>query len=240
MVHTRNGAVAADLAIAYGWVHAPMFERYRAAGARYVFLDLGYFGRRPSHAADEGYHRFAMDDWDTAKHMIRNMPGDRLSRHNLPLRSLDRPRGDTIIIAGMSEKAARTHGHGFGQWENRMKMLLEHLAPDRTIIDRPKPSGKSPVKSLPIEQLLDDAHMLVTHHSNAAIDALIAGVPTYALKGAGALISPRQLSAAVIEHPEMPTEESRMSLLNDIAYAQWTPAEMRRGDFWEFLKGQYL
>ena len=232
----KFSGVVADVAVAYGWVHEPIFSAYKAAGARFVYWDLGYWNRRPKNAARDGHHRLAVDDWDTASSMLRGCPGDRLEALGVPFVERREKLGDEILVAGMSEKAAGTHGFKAGEWERRMAGVLRRMAgPDVPIVVRPKPSKRQKVETT-IEQALERARLLVTHHSNAAIDALALDVPIYCVKGAGALLSPPALSFVDPARPPSTSAEERLALLRDVAYAQWSVPEMQSGAAWEHVK----
>ena len=227
-----DGTVEADVAVAYGWVHEPAFTTYKDAGAQFVYWDLGYWDRRPKDNSMDGHHRVGVNDWDTAEAMLRDCPGDRFKRLGIEPQEMQKL-GNTIIIAGMSEKAAGTHGFAFGQWERETKERLEGL--QYKIVVRPKPNKSAPPQ-VPIQEALKGVRMLVTHHSNAAIDALIAGVPCYAKKGVGRLASPRELTAEAIDTPYFPSRSERLQLFADIAYAQWRPSEMESGVAWDYIR----
>jgi hypothetical protein len=250
---TWDGKVAGDLTIAYGWIHEPVFTAYRAAGAHFAYWDLGYWNRRPEGvkgAAREGHHRLAVDSWDTADTMARGCPADRWDATRppvpvLPLTWTVPQRGrDVVLVAGMSGKAAGTHGFRPGEWEGATMFELGQLIDRITRGEAPMQVFRPEFRAKPekiakgetIMQALARTRLLVTHHSNAAVDALFAGVPVFARKGVGRLISAAQMiqDNALCIRPY--SEDERTGLLRDIAYAQWTPAEMRSGAAWDHIK----
>ncbi len=81
-----------------------------------------------------------------------------------------------------------------------------------------------------MEAALADCWAVVTLHSNVAVDALMAGIPVNVAEGVAAEFS---TPLAQIETPRMP--EGREQLFADIAYCQWTPAEMASGACWSHL-----
>lgn len=234
-MHREFRGVVADVAIAYGWVHEPVFTAYKAAGGHFVYWDLGYWDRRPHDSPADGYHRLAVDDWDTAKTMIRDCPIDRISRLGLTVQESRAGLGEEVMVAGMSEKAGGTHGFKFGEWEAAMKDRLERICSKYPVVIRPKP-GRNSAPQVPIEQALLRTRLLVTHHSNVSIEAVLAGVPTYAIKGVGVLASPKTLTYDGVVDPYVPSYIERAQLLADVAYAQWTPPEMRAGDAWKHIE----
>jgi hypothetical protein len=237
--------VRGDVAIAYGWAHEHIFRRYRQATAQFAYWDLGYWNRHPGKSKGGnrgGHHRLSVNLWDTARGMRFDCPHDRLEASGIEIR----PRVDpfsraTILVCGMSAKAAGTHGLVPDQWERAAIAELEEMTATEpalagcSVVFRPKPQRKGEAVE-PLESVLERCRLVVSHHSNCSVDALIAGVPSYAVKGVGRLMAPGSLRTAALG-VYLPSEERRRQLLADIAYAQWTPAEMRAGDAWEHIKG---
>lgn len=235
IVTTWRGQVEGDVAVAYGWIHEPVFTATRAAGGAFVYWDLGYWNREPSKdkgGSREGAYRLGLNSWDTADTMRRNCPADRFEAAGIVLQ--ERPHGaDQVLVIGMSEKAAGTHGFRPGQWESQMHARLRELGTGLNVIMRPK----SKMDQQPIELVLRHCMVAVMHHSNVAVDALIQGVPVFAKKGVGRLVSRGDIEYAGSIGWDIQTIETRRRLLQDIAYAQWTPAEMRTGAAWDHIKG---
>ncbi len=231
------GKIEGDIAIAYGWINEltdKVFSTYQSAGLPFVFVDLGYWDRGP-----EGHYRVGINDWDTAKHMKRGCPDDRFRALNVPLRDDWNRKSKKVMIVGMSGKAAWTHGYKEGEWENNTRLDLignDHFKKmGYEVYVRQKPNKQNRRMS-PIEEDLRDCRFVVSHHSNVAVDALVAGVPYWAKKGVGSLLSPPEFDIPSISLPSFPDDERKMNLLHDIAYAQWTPAEMREGHCWNYIK----
>ncbi len=233
---TRFEGVEADVAVAYGWTHASVFRSYRAAGSHYLYWDLGYWNRRPRDAPIEGHHRLAVDDWDTACTMARRCPANRLDALGIKVTERRQSPGEMILVAGMSAKAAGTHGYQVGQWETRMIRSLEHVLPGWPVIYRPKPCKAHPPTE-DIETALTRARLLVTHHSNVAVEAIALDVPVFAVKGPGKFVT----DLISVDHlgDSRPYEERRQ-LLADVAYAQWTPQEMRSGEAWQHARRLFV
>jgi hypothetical protein len=224
IVRDRFTGVEGDLAVAYGWIHEPIFKKY----GHYLYFDLGYWDRKPKGQPKEGMHRLAINSWCPTDYMGRGMPQDRWDAARIPMSALST--GRDILVAAMSEKAARTHGYAFRQWEDAA-MLTMRTFTKRRIIYRPKPSKAQP--GVPIADALRQASAVVSHHSNVAVEAMIEGVAVYAEKGVGTLVSIPTLRQIDIAQP--PDLETRVAFLSDIAYCQWTPQEMRQGDVWEHV-----
>lgn len=231
----RTCTVTSDIAIAYGWIHEKVFRAYREAGKSFIYFDLGYWGRRPVGNAREGYHRIAINSWDTLNCMKTDCDSDRFNRLKINVKEQKYTnRSGPVLITGMSQKAAWTHGLLNNPWEKTAMDLLRKET-NRTITLRHKPISKN-VYQEPIENVLLRSCFLVTHHSNTAVDALVNGVPYYCVKGVAKPLSQEAITHEIIEQPRCVNDSERMQLLYDIAYCQWTPKEMRTGEMWEYVK----
>lgn len=228
--------VIADVALCYGWINElsdKLFSRYQEAGKHFVFFDLGYWDRGP-----EGHYRLGIDDWDTAKYMRRGCPSDRFNSLGVNLRNDWNKNSDIVMVVGMSGKAAWTHGYKEGEWESAARTrILSESNNKYYVYVRMKPNRSTNKNIEPLDTALKEARFAVCHHSNVAVDCLVAGVPFYAKKGVGSLISPPDFNIVTIEKPYFPPEAEKMQLLYDVAYAQWKPEEMRNGHCWEYIRG---
>lgn len=241
-VETRFDSVIADLAVAYGWRNRDIFAAYRGAGGHYLYLDLGYWQRKPPGKRWDGYHKVALDDWCPSKHMWRGRGRERFGRLDVRVDERRSLPGDApVIIAGMSARSAAHHGFAPETWE-RAAVATLHRVTRRPLIYRPKPSwdGARPIAGAAFDKrdgdidiarsALSAAYALVTHHSNAAVDAIAAGLPVYCEAGIGRLLSMPDLSRIDIAPPR--ALEERAAFCADVAWCQWTPNEMHSGECW--------
>ncbi len=226
--------IQGDLAVAYGWNHEPIFHRFHKQGLNFIYFDLGYWNRRPHKQAREGFHRVAVNSWCSSDIMPENASGDRFKRLDIQVKPFISDRPGQILVTGMSAKASGTHGLRPGQWERDTIALLRQYT-TRQITLRNKPTKRSP-NIQTIEDALNRSHMLVTHHSNTAIDALVNGVPYYCKKGVARRLSVPKMNGDIIENLPTVDDIDRMKLLNSVAYCQWTPEEMRTGELWDYLR----
>ena len=224
IVRDKFRGVEGDIAVAYGWVHEPIFKEY----GRYLYFDLGYWDRKPKGQPKEGMHRLSINSWCPADGMARGMPHDRLDKSGVQMAAASR--GRDILVAAMSEKAARTHGYAFKQWEDEAIARMNAYT-KRSIVYRAKPSKSVP--GVPIIEALRASSCVVAHHSNVAVEAMIEGVAVYAEKGIGRLVSMKDLRE--VDYARPPDLETRLAFLADVAYCQWTPEEMRKGEVWNHV-----
>lgn len=213
---------------------------YREAGLKAIYIDLGYWGRREG-GRWTGFHKISVNDRHPTAYFqsVAHKP-DRFVHFGLPIERF-RP-GTHIVLAGMGDKGAEAEGYAPEQWERQAIAQIQAHS-KRAIIYRPKPSWKG-AKRIPgmlfspptvdIATALRHAHALVTHHSNAAVDALLAGVPTFAWKGVAA-----PMSLQDFQRIDLPWQaDGRDQWAADIAYTQWSVAEMAKGLPWLHLRDE--
>lgn len=84
---------------------------------------------------------------------------------------------------------------------------------------------------------LRNAHVMVTHGSNACFEAVLAGVPVIVLGDAVA----KPISSTVIEEvrrPHLARARDRKQWLANLMYHQWTMPEFEGGEAWNHIRPQ--
>lgn len=245
---TRAGSPSHDVAIFYGLAGRlkNVLREYGESRKRHaVYIDLGYWGRKAG-GRFLGYHKVAVDSRHPTDYFQRVAhPGDRAAALGLKVEPW-REKGEHILVAGMGPKGAAAEGFFPGQWEARtIAMLRKHTK--RPIIYRPKPNYRiarpipgaefdAPADGVPLADRLRNAHAVVVNHSNVAVEALLAGVPVFAAKGAASVMGLSDLSR--IEEPIFP--DGREQWMADLAYTQFNVKEMGAGVAWRHLKKEGL
>lgn len=221
-----------ELLMVYGTGHPvrrPWQLKHLAKGGRMIGWDLGYWNR-------EAHGTFAMRctlDADHPQRFIRPEPAERWERAGIELREDYDPKGP-IVVVGMGPKAHRAHGLKPLAWETRAIRAAQTIAGSREVVYKPKrPSDISPaivpvLSEKSITQALRGASLVVCRHSNAAVDACIAGVPVVCEDGAAAALYTGAMAA-----PTMPTRQQRLAFLHSLAWWQWTPEEAAQA--WKYL-----
>lgn len=231
-----------DTIVAYGWRHPNLFLDYLETGRHFVYLDLGWWDRKPAGAVHGGFHKVVVDAREPNAYFRRQSSPDRFSRFGLEVKPW-RTGGNHILLAGMSAKSAGTRGYLPQQWEVDMISQLRSVT-TRPIVYRPKPSwpDATPIEEttfspahVPIDRALKGAWAVVTLHSNVAVDALVAGIPIHCQQG---VALPLSTSLANIETAfgTCTPISARENLLADIAYCQWSVPEMLDGACWRHLR----
>lgn len=229
-----------DVAVAYGWRNEGVFKAWRAAGKHFLYVDLGYWDRKPPGRVYDGYYKVSADAWCPLEKMRRNCPPDRFNRLGVTPKPWHS--GELVIVAGMSERSAAHHGLRAEAWEQGAIRVLRRYT-SLPIVYRPKPSwleaaplqGAGFSRGDELAPLLERTHFLATHHSNAAVDALVAGVPVFCEKSVASTLSAKEFWE--VSQPVFPSDQARAQLLADVAYVQWNGDEMRSGECWENVRG---
>jgi hypothetical protein len=209
LVETTNYIGDAEWLIVWGpgeAVRAAAIRRQVASGGHAIAIDLAYWSRnRKVRISIDGPHP---QKWV----MRRTLPETRLTADQPPISNVWNERGP-IIIAGVGCKARKQYGaQTVEAWENKMAAECRRLFPKRLVVRRPK----KPITS-PIEQALRGASLLITWHSNVAVDAIRMGVPVVCKDGAAAAICPSTVSPD--QRPM--SDEWRMRFLSNLAWFQW-------------------
>lgn len=228
-----------DAAIFWGFVETcqAIMSGYNVAGKAAVYLDLAYWHRNTHYKVSVGA-RHPTKYFQKVQH-----PNDRWLRVGGGYRNYrGRDDGATkILIAGMSAKAAWAEKcEPVESWERNAVAEL-HKYTDKAIVYRPKPSwsGAKPIPGAEFNKgplSFDNIHAVVTHHSNVAVEGLVAGIPAFVWDGVAVPMGLQDLSK--IETPYYP--RNRELWLHNVAYCQWTLEEMGNGTCWRHLKSEGL
>lgn len=191
--------------------------QHLAAHRHVVTFDLGYFCRST--------HMRMTIDVDHPQKYLDITPNDsiRWSRLGVTLTEDYKATGPIILI-GMGKKTHRIPG--VSGWEEAKLAELQQRFPQREILYRPKPGGTSQIvlplglrvlpQEIPFQKVLRGASLVVCRHSNAAVDAVVAGVPFEADDGAATWILGKEYSVA-----------NRLDFLHRLAYWQWHEGELK-------------
>lgn len=221
-----------------------LFARAKAAGCTPLMFDKGYVRTRRAGGRTWEFWRVSAG----AHHptgttlMARKYPPDRFEALELDYPKWRR-NGLQVVFAGSSGKYHDFYG--LADPTAYAKGLFEQIRQltDRPIVYRPKPSWREAVAiegsrfSLSNEGILGalaNAHVLVTHGSNACFEAALAGIPSLVLGDAVA----RPISSTTLEELESPRLGKRSQWLANLAYHQFTEDEMESGEAWATISHQ--
>lgn len=222
----RGGA---EILLLWGPGAPDRFEPMRrqiAAGGHVVALDLSYWDR-------ERKFRIAFD----AAHpqawvMRRALSPSRLEADGIKSATVWDANGP-VVVAGIGEKAGVQYGmDAVRRWE--LDMIARARADGRRVLYRPKRSGQlTPDVPLAgggtIDRALGGAAVVITWHSNVAVDAIRLGIPAICRDGAAAAICPSDWTAT----PTPLTPAQRDQFLANLSWFQWAPTEAQA--CWSFI-----
>lgn len=217
-------ATLPDLVAGYGWKEV-MREAHQRWPDRVLHCDLGFWSRT-THlklALGDRWSPLADHEYDDS----------RLRQHKVKIQPSRKP-GNRVLVCGMSAKAAGTWKLQPQEWEAKIVKHLRRAGAE--VVYRPKPSwlGARQIHGAAydrshrsIDEALRTVDAVVSHHSNAAVDALAAGLPIYVETGiAQSLSVPTPVD---IIGAEAPSIEARIAFLRQLAFHQWTLEELRSG-----------
>jgi hypothetical protein len=190
----------------------------KQSGQYFFHVDHAYFS-----SGDGQSYRITRNGHEAGP--IRECPSDRIQAHDVVLEPWQRGGRNVLVCPPTDDFVA---AHGCADWlERTLEALQRHT--DRPIVVRRKPQPGETME--PFAEALSKAHALVTHSSNVAIDAVVAGVPVF--------VSPTSAAAPVglidLSSIETPAYPDRERWLAHLAYCQFSLDEMRSGAAWRML-----
>lgn len=168
---------------------------------------------------------------------IMDVPDDRWQRlvkfnPDLEYRGWRRT-GSKILVVLSTEKPFLYYGQDKDAWLKKVVKTLEKHT-DREIVFREKASRGERTNATIYDALNDDVYALVTYNSVAAVEAIQAGIPAFALAPTAAdPVGNKDLK--MIENPNMPDESVIQQWLNSIAYSQFSLDEIITGHAWQMV-----
>lgn len=176
----------------------------------YFYVDHGYFKR----GYYDGHFRVVRNGLQTAWTREIQKP-DRWEALKIELRPWIR-KGKHIVVCPISKYLSEFLRISQTKWvESVTTEIRRHT--DREIVIKQKNEGD-------LREIMKDAWCLVTHSSNAAVDAVVNGIPCIVLGNSAA--EPVSWNWDDIESPVWPEREPWCW---ELAYNQFTLEEMRRG-----------
>lgn len=196
-----------------------IIARAKAQGLHFYYIDHAYFDRGHGNS-----YRITRNGYEAGP--VRKCPDDRFRKLGITIEPW-RKSGRSIIVCPPTEFFAAAHN-----CENWLDDTLAQLRleTDRPIVIRTKPRLGEPF--LPLREALLDAHALVTHSSNVAIEAACLGTPVF-VSSTSAAAPIGRTDFGMIESPRYP---KRDGWLAHLAYSQFTIDEFASGAAWKLMR----
>lgn len=201
----------------------PIVVDWQSRKRPFIYWDRGYarrvFATHLPRGSDGGYYRWHVNAFQM-RH-VHDRPAARWDCLTTPLAPWAM-KGKHIVIAKPTENYAKFHG--IESWLDETMHILAR-ATDRQLVIRDKQSKRT------LQQDLAGAHALVSHGSNAAVEAAILGCPVFVHPdSAASLIGKTDL--VTIEHPIYP---DRTAWARSLAYCQFSERELVNGVLWDLI-----
>ena len=198
------------------------------------YMDSGYLGNRPSHRNPHGWkhwHRIVPNNLQHDQVIPR--PSDRWNR--LGLEVANRRYGSAILIVAPDEKPCKFYDIELDTWlAETVATIKQHT--DRPIVIRERNRSRTDRKTNRVERALDDVHAVVTFNSIAGTEAILAGVPVFALAPSNAARPVSNTNLTKIDNPWFPSRDELLAWAHHLAYGQFHIDEFKNGSAERILR----
>ena len=209
-----------------------VMHRALKEGRDFYYIDTGYFGNQKTKL----YHRIVKNALQFNLPIWKECPDDRFLRTGTEIRR--KTSGKNILLCPHSQKALKYWNVDLQEWLDSTIEEIEKYT-DRPIVVREKQVRHVRTNDDTMEMALSrDVHCMVTYNSIAAVEALILGKPVFVM-GPNAAEPLANTDLSKINEPIMPAVEMVRKLCCNLAYGQFTPAEMIDGTAWRILQEFY-
>jgi len=201
-----------DLYLQWGYRLTPALAHAMELSIPFCIVDGGFFADR-----DE-YFSLSFNGFQNLADYIEPPRGVERPRPNL---QQWRDEGDEIIIYGQVPTDRSLRGLDHATWVLETFQECRKLYPDKEVDFRPHPKAQRPPLPLPpMEADYDNMYLAVTYTSTAAVQTLVAGIPTVALHPAS---TAAPVASKVLSRIRMP---GRVSWLYDLSHRQYRDTEI--------------
>lgn len=197
-------------------------------GRDFYYIDRGYM--RATRDDDySGYFRVSKNSLQSDGTGTPNY--DRFASLGISIKPW-REGGSHVLICPPGDVYGKLSGFNSDEWTLNAVATLRRST-DRLIRIREKPRHGQ--RNVTLLDDLKNCWAMVVHSSNAAVDALLMGVPVFATDACGAsFCASKDLSS--IEKPFFP--DNREEWAANLAAQQWTISEMESGIAWRDLQNE--
>ena len=214
-----------------------LFDAYRAAGRAALLVDKGY-------CRSHSYLRFSLNASQPIGYLLhKSYPDDRFRKLGIELKPY-RTAGACILFDGASRKFCAWNGFGnYTAWGAEIVGRIRRNA-DLPVVYRPRPTHHdddvidgTEFSRATLDDDLRRARVVVSYGGNIGFDAVVAGVPHFAIGDSIA----RPLSETQwqrVAQPRVPSEKDRLAWCAAVAYQQYTLSEIAGGDAWAMIREQ--
>ena len=212
-----------------------VFRQQRTKNLDVIVLETGYINRGDG----ENHHYAAGFNGLNGRADFRNrgMSDDRVKKLGVNLKPWRKDGNHVLLCGQVPWDASVEMCHDYPGWLEHTAWQIKYQT-KREIRFRPHPLADLPPirgcthSKVTIQEDLKDCWAVVTYNSNSSVEAVLEGIPAFTFD-AGAMA--KDVSSQWLQELERPYMPAREAWLNDLAYTQWTPEEMRSGETWRHL-----
>ena len=201
-----------------------VYKQHRGKGGKVMFLDMGYFGR--TLGTTRSAFRVSFNGNHPQDYIQLAGRHDRL--RGIKIEDKYDPKG-RIVLCGLGDKSRSFYGYEKLGWEKSYLAKIREIYPTREVVYRSKPrhsevlAGCTNGNDGTIDDWLDGASLLVTHHSNCSVDAARLGIPAVCVDGIGFGFYGNDVARA-----EVKKKQERHEFLKKVAWFNWYPNECEK------------
>lgn len=209
----------------------PLIDEWVAEGRTWIYWDRGYFRRvfatDLKRGANGGYYRWHINEYQMSK--LRPVNSLRWKMMDQDVWNWQKD-GKHIVVAAPSDTYMKFHA--IQGWVEKTVAALKQYT-DRPLVIRDKEMQASGKRPLHID--LKHAHCLVTHGSNAAVEAVIMGCPVFVEPAPGASAA-ALVGLTDLSKIETPIYPDRTPWLHSLAHCQFNEGELVNGKLWRSIE----
>jgi hypothetical protein len=235
-----------DVAIVFGvgkksvpvsWPRGRVIQEQRARGKKVIVIEKGFVRRDEYYMAGFNALNGRADFYNA------NSPSDRWEALDVTLAPLREPADNqAIVVCGQVPSDASVQNVDIIAWCGKCIAEIRKRT-KRQIIFRAHPLAKKRTPAMlgainsdrSYEEDLKNAWAVVTFNSNAAVEAVIAGVPAFSFDRGSMALPVTSQTLNLIETPYFPEDKHRKTWASNLAYTQWNEDEFRLGMPWMHL-----
>jgi hypothetical protein len=200
----------------------------------FFYMDSGYFGNYRSSRNPEAkklYHRIVPNGLQHNE--IIERPADRFERLGLKIKKPVKRKGKAVLLALPSAKPCKFYDIDLKKWTaDTIAEIKKHT--DRPIIVREKPKQRSERVNNSIYQDFENAHVLITYNSIAAVESVLCGIPAITLAPTAAdPVCDKDIDK--IENPTLQHIDKLTAWAHHLAYGQFHYQELVNGYAYKML-----
>jgi len=227
----KNEIPNSDIAVVWSWKQHRLIEGMLSTGRHVLVMERGFLPNR------RDWCSLALDGFNGRGRFAP--PGDDGDRWEKNFAHLLKPwkqtEGEYVLLLGKGENDVSLHGANFRAWANAQTELL--LSAGHRVVYRPHPDRPTtcpPGAELSTGSLQSDlsrASFVVSFNSSTDVEAILSGAPAV-ITDVGSLAYP--VASHSLSEPI--SRPDRSDWCNEMAWRQWTLAELRNGYAWDHLR----